>query len=73
MYTDDVIFFRPTRHELLNVSVVKRFVKALFDVVGCSTHDGCLQFGSFHDPTKSTRAHGAPGNKKPDRIAASGF
>jgi hypothetical protein len=46
---NDVIFFRPTIHELLNVGVLQRFIKALFNVVGGSTHDGGVQFSSFHD------------------------
>jgi hypothetical protein len=48
MYADDVIFFSPAAHELLDVSIVQRFVKCLLNIVWRTTHNGGLQFVSFH-------------------------
>jgi hypothetical protein len=52
---------------------VQRFIEVVFDVIGGSTHNGCLEFGSFHFALKSTRQSCAHGNKKPGRMAAPGF
>jgi hypothetical protein len=40
----DVILVRPTRHELVDVPALQRFVKGGFHLVRCATHDG-MQFG----------------------------
>lgn len=70
---NNVVLFGPTPHELLDVPVVQGFIEVVFDVIGGSTHDGCLEFGSFHDVLKSTRPPCAVGNKKPGHMAVPGF
>lgn len=73
MNTHNVVLFGPTYHELLDVRVVQRFIEVVFNVIGRSTHDGCLEFGSFHDALKSTRLPCEVDNKKPGHMAVPGF
>jgi hypothetical protein len=73
VHTHDLVFLSPAGHELFDVGVLERLVKALFNVVGRSTHDGCLQFGSFHDLLSLHGPLRALGNKKPGHMNAPGF
>jgi hypothetical protein len=73
VHANNLVFFCPAGHELLDVGVVERLVKALFDVVRRSAHDGCLQFGSFHDRLSLHGPLRALGNKKPGHMNAPGF
>ncbi len=49
MDAHDVIFFCPAPHQHVNVCVLERFVKVVFNVICGATDDGRLEFGSFHD------------------------
>lgn len=70
---NDVVLFSPTRHQLFDVRVVQGFVEVVFNVIRASAHNGCLEFGSFHDAFKSTRPPCELGNKKPGHMAVPGF
>lgn len=73
VYANDVVFLGPTPHELLCVGVVQRLVEVVLDVIRGAAHNGCLEFGSFHDVLKSTRPACAVGNKKPGHMRVPGL